>query len=296
MMEWSIFSARIGLFKEQARSPASWSTWAGTYRQPVSFRVHRRWKESVRAIGQLDLAHRQAKGLLASVREPHPSAHGFVRGRSTYSGALPHSGSKVVLSIDLKDFYGQIDYARVADAIRENFDSAASDCIEGVCFLNGRLPLGFRTSPVLSNIAFASTDVQIAEFSRRNNVTYTRWVDDLSFSGELVSDEFFEELKTLLDGQHWRLNDAKTRFMRRSPHVLGLYVGHDVERPHLPRWMKQKLLLETYYFSKYGNPHFERSDVFPRQRLFGLVSYAHSIDPKLADRLNARLGEGMRRG
>jgi RNA-directed DNA polymerase len=294
MIEWAIFSARIGLYSEAPRPPASWSTWAQRYHKPVSFRVRRRWRESVKATGRLDLAQRAAKGLLGSVRSEHPSAYGFVRGRSTYSAALPHVGAKLVLSVDLKDFYGQIGFARVADAVREDFDSAAADWIEGVCFLNGRLPLGFRTSPVLSNIAFAPTDVQIADLARQRNVTYTRWVDDLSFSGELVNDEFLADLETLLHGQQWRLNEAKTRFMRRSPHVLGLYVGHDVERPYLPRWMKQKLLLETFYFSRYGNSHFDRAGVFSRQKLFGLASYARSVDPELAVLLHSRLIEGSR--
>ena len=296
MMEWAIFSGRVGLLKEPPRSPVEWNRWASAFHQPVSFRVHRRWRESVRAIGRLDLSHKQAKGLLASVQIPHPAAHGFVRGRSTYSGALPHAGSKVVLSVDLKDFYGQIGFDRVAKSIREKFDPAISDWIEGVCFVDGRLPLGFRTSPVLSNTAFLSTDVRIAELAKRQKVTYTRWVDDLSFSGEHVNDEFLVELEALLVSEQWRLNAAKTRFMRRSPHVLGLYVGHDVERPFLPRWMKQRLLLETFYFAKYGSSHFDTEGVFNRSRLFGLVSYANSVDPELAARLSSRILVGSRRG
>jgi hypothetical protein len=216
-------------------------------------------------------------------------------GRSTFTGASPHVGSALVLSVDLRNFYGQISFQRVSAVVQKYFEPAVSDWIEGACFVDGRLPFGFRTSPVLSNLAFAGTDLQIAAFARERNVTYTRWVDDLSFSGELVNDEFLEELVELLDADHWQLNERKTRFMRRSPYVLGLYVGHDVDRPRLPRWMRQKLMLETYYFSRYGKSHFERNDVFRRQRLFGLYAYANAVDPKLAARLAPRLAEGLRR-
>jgi len=295
MIDWSTFSARVGLYGEPPRSSENWQAWARGFHDPVSFKVHRRWRSSIRASGRLDIAHRAAKNLLGSVAVPHPAAHGFVRGRSTYSGAKPHAGSHVVLAVDLKDFYGQIGFSRVATVIREKFDASVSDWIEGACFVEGRLPLGFRTSPVISNLAFAATDVLIDQMASQRGIAYTRWVDDLSFSGGSVNDQFLSELDGLLWSQHWQLNESKTRFMRRSPHVLGLYVGHDVDRPRLPRWMKQKLLVETYYFSRYGRSHFDTEGVLNHQHLFGLVAYANSVDPDLAELLDERLNEGLRR-
>ncbi|MGN6127901.1 MAG: reverse transcriptase family protein [Humibacter sp.] len=227
---------------------------------------------------------------------PHDSVHGFVRGRSTVSGASPHAGAKVVLCVDLKDFYGQISFTRVSDALAERFDKDVLAWIEGVCFVDGKLPLGFRTSPYLSNLAFEGTDRSIAAIADARGLCYTRWVDDLSFSGGDLDDSFLAELRCVIESAGWTLNDRKTRFMRRSPYVLGLYVGHDVDEPRLPRWMKRKILVESYYFAKYGASHFETPGVYPRPTFLGLCAYAFSVEPELAEKVHPRLISGLRQG
>lgn len=203
-------------------------------------------------------------------------------------------GSKLVLAVDLKDFYGQVSFSRVEAALSERFDDDVLAWVEGACFMDGTLPLGFRTSPILSNLAFEDSDYAIASLASTRGIEYTRWVDDLSFSGGDLDDSFLEELKGVLAEHEWLVNDAKTRFMRRSPYVLGLYVGHDVGSPRIPRWVKEKVLVETYYFSKYGASHFERPGVYPRLTLLGLSAYAMFVEPQLAAKIRPRIASGLR--
>jgi hypothetical protein len=210
------------------------------------------------------------------------------------SGASPHAGAKVVLCVDLEDFYGQISFARVSDALAERFDDNVLAWIEGVCFIDGKLPLGLRTSPYLSNLAFEGTDHSIASIADARGITYTRWVDDLSFSGGNLDDSFLAELRCVIESAGWTLNERKTRFMRRSPYVLGLYVGHDVDTPRLPRWMKRKILVESYYFARHGASHFETPGVYPRLTLLGVCAYAFSVEPELAEKVYPRLISGLR--
>ncbi|MGG7508588.1 reverse transcriptase family protein [Plantibacter sp. YIM 135249] len=276
------------------RSAEGWAEWAKQYHMPINFPSKHRWRRTVRATGRLDVAHRQAKSLLTAGWHPADSAHGFVRRRSTMTAAAPHVGSKIVLAIDLADFYGQVSFDRVSESLRAHFDESTCAWIEGTCFLNGALPVGFRTSPVLSNRAFHEMDLELESLARRNDVRYSRWVDDLIFSGDGVNDDLLERLGEELSASGWSLNSAKTRFMRRSPYVLGLYVGHDADRPRLPRRMKQRLLVESYYFSKYGYAHFGHEGVMAPGRLFGLASYAKVADPELAKLLDVRIVEGYR--
>ncbi|WP_355705036.1 reverse transcriptase family protein [Microbacterium oxydans] len=260
---------------------------------PVSFPVRGGRRVTVRSVGRLDLSLRAFKSLIAEVSFPHASAHGYVRGRSTVSAATPHVGSSLVLSVDLKNFFGQIDFARVSPVLEASFDAQVCQWIEGVCFVSGSLPLGYRSSPALSNIAFASADLEIFNFAAKAGVEYTRWVDDLSFSGEGVGDGFLEGLQALLADEGWLVNARKTRFMRRAPYVLGLYVGRDATEPRLPRRIKQRLLLESYYFAKYGMSHFDRPYVLPPLTLFGYMSYAYSVEPRLATVLGERIVKGI---
>ncbi|MGN7969912.1 reverse transcriptase family protein [Microbacterium sp. 22296] len=271
-----------------------WQDWARPYHSDVSFRSGRRWRTTKRAIGRLDIALKLAKGILAAGWVPQDCVHGFVRGRSTVSGAAPHVGAKVVLAVDLKDFYGQISFDRVAPALAEQFDTEVLAWIEGVCFIDGTLPLGFRTSPYLSNLAFQETDRSIEMIASARGISYTRWVDDLSFSHGELDDAFLRAVREVVGAAGWALNDRKTRFMRRSPYVLGLYVGHDVDEPRLPRWVKRKILLESYYFAKHGDSHFESPGVYPRLTLLGLCAYAFSVEPELADKIYPRLAAGIR--
>lgn len=294
MIEWITFSTRLGLYPEKPRSAELWSEWASAYQVPIRFKTHRRWRESVRALGRLDVSLRVAKSLLAAGWTPAEPVHGFVRGRSTLTGASMHVGSEVVLSVDLKNFFGQVSYSRVAAMLETRFDQEIREWVEGCCFVDDSLPLGLRTSPLLSNLAFDLTDYRIQKLAIDRGVNYSRWVDDLSFSGDGVDDRFLDDLKTLLVEENWVLNDSKTRFMRRSPYVLGLYVGRDADRPHLPNWMKRRLLLETYYFSQFGSSHFERPNVWSFARLQGLIAYAGVVDPSLAERLSGRLRQGAR--
>lgn len=295
MIDWPIFSSRIGLFREPARSPQEWNEWAAVYRREIKFRSGRRWRVSTRAVGNLDSAFKIASTLLSAGWSPPRSVHGFIRGRSTLTGASPHAGSKLVLSVDLKDFYGQISFRRVATALGVRFDADVLAWVEGCCFMDDKLPLGFRTSPYLSNLAFEEADKQIEELARRRGITYTRWVDDLTFSGYGLADCFLDELREVLETEGWQLNDSKTRFMRRSPYVLGLYVGHDTTSPRIPRWMKKRILKETYYFARFGDAHFATPGVYPRRVLFGLCAYVTHIEPNMSRVIGPRLQQGMRR-
>lgn len=294
-MEWEWFALRVSLADLDPRDPVSWQEWALPFCRKVGFRVKGRWRSSLRAYGRLDLAHRQARELLTHGWQPAASAHGFVKGRSTKSAAARHAGAKVVLVVDLSDFYGQITWRRVSDELRRDFSEDVCNFIQGGCFVDDALPLGFRTSPVLSNRAFRKTDLLLEELSQQAGVTYTRWVDDLIFSGSGVSDEFLLDVRQVLASQAWEVNERKVRFMRRSPYVLGLYVGNDAPSPRLPRRMKKRLLLESYHFSQRGFDHFAKPGVMSPDRLFGQMSYASSIEPSLSSLLRERLEAGYER-
>lgn len=296
MISWEMFSVRIQLGDLHPRSAPEWDDWARKNERIISFRAKHRWRQARRATGRLDSAHKQARTLLAAGWAPSAAVHGFVRAKSTKSAAAVHAGANAVLTLDLADFFGQVTFDRVVNDLRSRFDDRSCDWINGACFRDGSVQLGYRTSPVLSNLAFSSTDEEIVDVARRHGVAYTRWVDDLTFSGAGVSDDLLADVKRTLAGQDWAVNDRKTRFMRRSPYVLGLYVGQDVDRPRLPRRMKQRLLVETYHFSRLGFDHFSHEGVMSPSRLFGRVAYASAIEPKFAELLNERVNAGHRVG
>lgn len=220
-----------------------------------------------------------------------PFVHGFVKGRDIATNAREHLDQDVVLRVDLKDFFGTVDRSKIAAALALfDFDESAVKAVAGVSLVEGSLPQGFSTSPLLSNLAFATTDIELAELAGNAGISYTRYVDDLTFSGALesVHDELLRAVTTLLGRMNWTVNPNKTRFMRRGKpqYVTGLYVG-DAAGPHIPRSMKRLLRREVYFASKFGltDARLRSPTPMPHDRLNGWVNYAAHVDTVFGENL-----------
>lgn len=216
---------------------------------------------------------------------PPVAVHGFVRGRDIVTNAAQHLDQDVVLKVDLADFFGSIGRDRLTASLElVGFGADCASEVADVTLVDDALAQGFSTSPFLSNISFQRTDAALSKLAARSGVTFTRYVDDMCFSGprEAIHDAFLAQVERLLDSNGWRMNHNKTRFMRRGrpQYVTGLYVG-DAARPHIPRSMKKLLRREVYYASRFGaRDALERTPTpIPTERLGGWVHYAAHADP-----------------
>jgi hypothetical protein len=149
----------------------------------------------------------------------HPAAHGFVPGRSTRSFAAPHAGRSVVLRMDLRDFFPSVSGSRVAALFRvAGYPEAVAGLLGGVCttatpndvwqqavgasgtaLAEARalhrvphLPQGSPTSPALANARAWRLDCRLTGLARAAGAVYTRYADDLGFSG---GEEFGRRVK-----------------------------------------------------------------------------------------------------
>jgi retron-type reverse transcriptase len=133
----------------------------------------------------------------------HPAAHGFLAGRSIVSNAAPHVGQAVVINVDLKDFFPSIGMPRVRGVFRQIgygkqvattlallcTESATEDVqVDGetfhVAYGPRVLPQGAPTSPTLTNILCRRLDARLQGAAARLGFRYTRYADDLTFSGD----------------------------------------------------------------------------------------------------------------
>lgn len=262
----------------QTTSVADWAEWASQYSVPVRFRG----RDGRRSIGPLDsMLKRMASALQHAYRAPAP-VFGFVPGLSTFSAAQVHVGAASALVVDLKDFFGQINESRVRSSLGNALDDEALNVLIGCCLLPSGLPLGFRTSPVISNFAFQRTDLAIEALCISRGVNYTRWVDDLVFSGPIVDDLFLDQLLEILTEFSWTPNEKKTRFMSSRRVVLGLNIAKELERPHVPRTMKKELRKQVYYLNRFGSAHFSDTGSWTLSKILGTIAYVKSVDPNLA--------------
>ncbi|HBC89598.1 MAG TPA: hypothetical protein DCZ94_21890 [Lentisphaeria bacterium] len=170
--------------------------------------------------------------------EIHPAAHGFVKGRTIFSAAEPHVGKRIVLSIDLRDFFGTISFKRVAGMFKAyGIAKKQAFLLAGLCCYQKKLPQGAPTSPAISNIVCKRLDSRLAGLCRKHNINYTRYADDLVFSGDGRMLRFLKVFKEIVQKEGFAVADEKT-FIRRSgsrQKVLGLNVNTKVSVPRKAR-------------------------------------------------------------
>jgi len=115
--------------------------------------------------------------IITSKKEKNP--------KNILENAKKHLGMDYLLNVDFKDFFHQFRTDRVKSILTTfpfQFDKKSANILAQLLTFRGRLPMGTPTSPVISNLGTMAFDNEVSDWSQANNITYTRFVDDLSFS------------------------------------------------------------------------------------------------------------------
>lgn len=180
----------------------------------------------------------------------HSTAHGFIQGRSILSNAAPHVAKDVVINMDLENFFPTISFKRVkglfhkfgySEAVATVLASICTDADQALVELDGqtfyvdqtesRLPQGAPTSPAISNLICRRLDLRIEGAARKLGFAFTRYADDLTFSGNEKSGNDVQQLlwriKKIIASEGFKVHPKKTRIMRKHRHqeVTGIVVN-----------------------------------------------------------------------
>lgn len=233
----------------------------------------------------------------------HYAATAYQRNTSTLLNAERHKNNKFFLRIDLKDFFPSIKYTDLIPIIKKWHISKkpswvlnieAEDIINKSCFYRGNtLPIGYPSSPIISNIVMYDFDIRIVNILKNKDdfkdVEYTRYADDLIFSTKRkgVCKEVFTAVRDLIEktkSPNISINPSKTRFtssLGGTAIVTGLRICSD---NHITIHKKQKdhirLLLSLYKKDSLNN------DEFPS--LLGHISYISHVDPTFYTKLQKK--------
>ena len=195
---------------------------------------------------------------------PHDCAHGFVRRRSIVTNARRHVGQRAVLKLDLEDFYANVGFSRVVGIFRGlgysreaaiwlgrlttsqvpsnlHFPETLSSAF--FPFLRRHLPQGAPSSPALANLSAYGLDVRLSGLANSYAVEYTRYADDLTFSG---SQRFIRALPVfipltsqIIRAERFRVNRKKRKVVRNNQRqvVAGVVVNAhtNMSRPEFDR-------------------------------------------------------------
>lgn len=208
----------------------------------------------------------------------------YVPGRSILMHAKYHVNNHTVLTIDLKDFFSSIRTHHIEAIFKEiGYSQIVSNMLAKICTLNGGLPQGASTSPALSNIFFSKIDELIAK-EVRPEINYTRYADDLAFSGETIDKEVLvTKVQSILEPYELKINASKTKLMTQHQQqiITGIVVNKKLQLPSKDR---RKIRQELYYIKKYNMAsHMSKKNIHNKKyaaRLLGKINFALLLNPK----------------
>ncbi len=258
---------------------------------------------------------------------PHESAHGFLPGRSISTFVAPHVAQPIVLKMDLRDFFVSITRARVtAIFLTAGYPEPVARLLAGLCtntvpaeVLNrvGRaapeslqptmpwqdqrpycaphLPQGSPTSPALANVAAYRFDVRLAALAAAAAAQYTRYADDLLFSGDLTFARsvrrFTVQVAAIAIEEGFAIAHRKTRVMRQgvSQRAAGIVINQKI---NMSRDDYDRLKAILCNCVKHGPAGQNRSSVADfRAHLAGRVAHATRLNPLRGQKLIALLDQ-----
>ena len=224
--------------------------------------------------------------ILSSVTTIHPAAVGFRCGRSVVDNASPHLGKRYVLKMDIHDFFFSIRSPRVKKTFEQmGYPPNVSKIFRTLCCLHNCLPQGAPTSPSLSNIVSYEMDKKLAALATKYGLTYTRYADDLTFSGDVLSKEqIIFEVKQIIYEEKFAPNYKKTRFLNEYDRkiITGVSVSSGVKLT-IPKARKREIRKNVYFILTKGLAEHQRrigsNDPAYLKRLIGELCYWRSIEP-----------------
>ncbi|MFZ0883387.1 MAG: reverse transcriptase family protein [Candidatus Acidiferrales bacterium] len=250
---------------------------------------------------------------------PHPAAHGFLKRRSIKTFVSPHIGQPVLLKMDLQDFFLSLTGARIQALFRTiGYPEAVADLLGGICtnavprsawkeieadvdrsrlhdvrtlYAAPHLPQGAPTSPALANICCYRVDCRLTGLAKSVGAEYTRYADDLAFSGdhafERNVERFSIHVAAILMAEGFRVHHRKTRIMRQGvrQHLAGVVLNDhlNVMRSDFDR-LKATL---TNCVRRGPETQNRAAHMQFRVHLEGRVGFVETINPAKGRRLRA---------
>jgi retron-type reverse transcriptase len=223
-----------------------------------------------------------------------PSVHGFVPGRSAATNATMHEGKRVVTKLDIKSFFPSTRYGLIVKALRQatkdSLSKGALHLLADLCAYGGGLPVGAPSSPALGNIVLSRFDEVISDRAKSMGVCYTRYADDLTFSGGNEAVRMMGFAKGMLRKLGYE-TDTKKELIQRSGRrqvVTGLVVNAKASMPRRTR-KKLRAAIDRLARNKQTEWHGKPAD---QRRIVGLLAYLHMVNPQHAAPLKSRLQKG----
>ncbi|CAI1926972.1 Retron-type reverse transcriptase [Serratia marcescens] len=248
---------------------------------------------------ELKVMQRLILDLLVPYLPVHENAFAYIEGKSIKRNALMHHKNEYLLKMDFSDFFNSIKPLDLRNVlIDNNFETIPANfyLIDKLFFYKKTkksglsLSVGAPSSPLISNAVLYDFDVKVSELCKQEEITYTRYADDLTFScnekGKLLG--FQKEITKILrkiKSPKLKINDKKTIHASRavSRRVTGIIINNNGELS-LGRHKKRMI---SSLIHRYTLGQLNKDDIY---KLKGYLSYAKHIDINFILSINKKYG------
>ncbi len=212
-------------------------------------------------------------------------AKAYHKGISLKDNAIPHINKKIILKLDIKNFFENISFLDVYNSCFsiEYFPKSVGFILTYLCTYDNHLTQGSPTSAYISNLIMKEFDEEIGNWCNINDISYTRYSDDMTFSGNFNPSELIIKIRKMLYKLGLELNNDKIHIVNKSQSqsVTGIIVN---EKLQVNTKYRNKIRQEIYYIKKFGlKSHLNKSNINVNElkylnKLYGRILYVLQIN------------------
>ena len=212
-----------------------------------------------------------------------PFAKAYKKKHNLKENVRFHSNQETVLNLDIKNFFPSIKSKSIEGIFKNmGYSPLVSNLLAKLCTRNKILPQGAPTSPFLSNIFMKEIDDAISKYCILGKIKYTRYADDMTFSGTFDKDNLSNFVEELLKIHDLELNHEKTHYLKKNQRqiVTGIVVNQKLQVPFEKR---NAIRSDLYYIKKFG---IEEHKTFRKikksnyiSHLLGKINFILNINP-----------------
>ena len=227
-----------------------------------------------------DIQRRVLFNLLVKAELPL-CVYGFGSGKSIIENAEAHKKNEYMFNLDIKDFFPSVHYKKILQLFKElGCSEQTAKVLCKLVTLKYCLPQGAPTSPYLSSLALNHLDLRLFSLAKLNRLTYTRYFDDVTFSGSKRILDIKDTAMSIITSEGYEVK--KTKIKSYGPtdekEITGIIIKTDgsLDVKGLDDFFLYLKELRKFGISRLRSALVEKE----RQSILGKIAFTYSVNPR----------------
>lgn len=224
------------------------------------------------------------KNILSDIKLPS-CCYGFSKSKSIIENARIHSKSDFLLNLDIQDFFPSVHYKKVQQIFLDiGLNTEISDILSRLTTYEYRLPQGAPTSPFLATFALSNLDYRLMKLAQSNYLTYTRYFDDISFSGNKRVVALEKDIMWIIKEEGYKVKMSKRNLFEKGQEkeVNGIVIrDKKLALKNTDELFNYVSEVKKYGLSKLQSDNPEKE----KQSIKGKISFLKQVDQEQANKI-----------